>query len=381
MKISKIAANIPESPTLAITAKVNELKSQGKNVIGFGAGEPDFDTPDGIKDAAADSLRKGNTKYTPVAGTPELKEAVIANIHADYGLAYKPGNVIVSCGAKHSLYNLFYALFEAPDEVIVPGPCWVSYPPMIEMTGAKAVLVDTRRNRMHITADMVRDAITPRTRGIVINSPSNPTGRVEAIETLKAIEKITEDLGIYILSDEVYKDLIYVRENYLLKGPHVVTINSFSKTFAMTGLRVGYLWSLDTELVKTVIEMKSHTSMNTSIIAQEMAYTATTVPKSYMDEQLKVWEARRDLIYEGMAAIGLDLWKPEGAFYVLPRIEDPADFVWDMFTDHKVITYLGEWFGAPDRVRFSYALDVDKIEEGLARVDRYLKHRAKHRVK
>jgi aspartate aminotransferase len=143
----------------------------------------------------------------------------------------------------------------------------------------------------------------------------------------------------------------------------------------MTGLRVGYLWSLDKELVNMVIEMKSHTSMNTSIIAQEMAYTATTVSKSYVDDQLRIWESRRNMIYKGMVDLGLDLWKPEGAFYVLPKIENPRDFVWDMFHDHKVITYLGEWFGAPDRVRFSYALDVDKIEEGLHRVGQYLKTR------
>jgi aspartate aminotransferase len=212
-------------------------------------------------------------------------------------------------------------------------------------------------------------------RVVLINSPSNPTGRIEAIETLQKIEKITEDLDVYVLSDEVYKDLIYVRENYLLKGPHVVTINSFSKTFAMTGFRVGYLWSLDRELIRMVTEMKSHTSMNTSIIGQEMAYMATQVPRSFIDEQLKIWESRRDLIYHGLKDLGLDLWKPEGAFYVLPRIENPRNFVWDMFHKHNVITYLGEWFGAPDRVRFSYALDTDKIIEGLERVGKYLKER------
>jgi aspartate aminotransferase len=207
----------------------------------------------------------------------------------------------------------------------------------------------------------------------MINSPSNPTGRVESVATLKKIEKLAADLGMYILSDEVYKDLIYVRENYLLEGPHVVTINSFSKTYAMCGFRVGYLWSLDQNLVKGVIEMKTHTSMNTNILGQEMALEATKVPRSFIDEQVKIWEQRRDLIYDGMVSLGLDLWKPEGAFYVLPKIKNPKQFVWEMFDRHKVITYLGEWFGAPDRVRFSYALDVEKIEEGLKRVGNYLK--------
>ena len=206
----------------------------------------------------------------------------------------------------------------------------------------------------------------------MINSPSNPTGRVESIETLKKIERLASDLSVYIISDEVYKDLIYVRGNYLIKGPHVITVNSFSKTYAMCGFRVGYLWSRDQEIVDDVIEMKSHTSMNTNILGQEMAYEATKVPKSFIDRQRKIWEERRDIIFEGMRSLGLDLWKPEGAFYVLPKVKRPRDFVWDMYKRYKVITYLGEWFGAPDRVRFSYALDKEKIEEGLRRVKKYL---------
>jgi aspartate aminotransferase len=210
-------------------------------------------------------------------------------------------------------------------------------------------------------------------KAVLINSPSNPTGRVENIETLRKIEKLTSDLDVYVLSDEVYKDLIYVRENYLIQGPHVVTINSFSKTYAMCGLRIGYLWSLDQELIDQIVEMKTCTSMNTNILAQEMAYEATKTPRKYIDEQLKVWKQRRDYIYEGLSKMDLDLWKPEGAFYVLPKIEKPREFVWNMFNRHKVITYLGEWFGADDRVRFSYAQDLEKIEEGLRRVRAYLK--------
>jgi aspartate aminotransferase len=209
-------------------------------------------------------------------------------------------------------------------------------------------------------------------KAVIINSPSNPTGRVESMRTLERIEKIATDLGVYVISDEVYKDLIYVRENYLIKGPHVVTINSFSKTYAMCGFRVGYLWSLDRQLVNKVIQMKTHTSMNTNILGQEMAHEATKVDHSFIDNQLRIWKERRDLIYEGLSDLGMDLWKPEGAFYVLPRVKSPRDFVWNMFKKHKVITYLGEWFGADKRVRFSYALDSDKIEEGLKRVGKYL---------
>ena len=210
-------------------------------------------------------------------------------------------------------------------------------------------------------------------KAVLINSPSNPTGRIQDIKTLKFIEKVTEDLDIPLLSDEVYKDMIYERENYMLSGPHVVTINSFSKTFDMCGARVGYLYSNDKSIVDEAVRLKTYTSMNTNILAQRMAYHATKVPRKFVDEQVKIWKQRRDLIYDGMCKLGLDVWKPEGAFYILPKIKNPRKFVWDMFKKHKVITYLGEWFGANDRVRFSYALDVSKIEEGLKRVGKYLK--------
>ena len=212
-------------------------------------------------------------------------------------------------------------------------------------------------------------------RAVLINSPSNPTGRVEAIPTLKEIETLISEYGVFVLSDEVYKDLIYVRENYLIQGPYVVTINSFSKTYAMCGFRVGYLWSLDNKLVQDVIAMKTHTSMNTNILGQEMAFEATKVPRKFIDDQLKIWQERRDLLYAGLKDAGLDLWNPEGAFYMLPKIDNAADFVWDMFTKYNVITYLGDWFGAEGRVRFSYALDTDKIEEGLSRINEYLNGR------
>ena len=200
---------------------------------------------------------------------------------------------------------------------------------------------------------------------------------MESIDTLKEIESLTSKLGVYILSDEVYKDLIYIRENYLIHGPHVVTINSFSKTYAMCGFRVGYLWSLDSTLIQNVIAMKTHTSMNTNILGQTMAYEATKVPRSFIDKQLLIWNERKDLLFSGLKKMGLNLWNPEGAFYMLPEIENAADFVWDMYTKYNVISYLGDWFGAPGRVRFSYALDKNKIEEGLSRMNDYMHNRRK----
>ncbi|MEN6474654.1 MAG: pyridoxal phosphate-dependent aminotransferase [Syntrophaceae bacterium] len=344
---------------------------RGEGVISFGSGQPDLPPPKAVYDILPEY---NDFRYGLVQGQENLREALAKQYPRSTADSF-----VITNGASEALDLGLRAIAwihrkkgGGKPKCLLCRPYYYSYLPLVEFAGFEPVFTDLKEGRI-VYADFekkVKDC-----KVVLINSPSNPTGRVEAIDTLQAIEKITEKHGVYILSDEVYKDLIYVRENYLIKGPHVVTINSFSKTFAMTGLRVGYLWSLDNELVKMVIEMKSHTSMNTSIIAQEMAYTATTVPKRYIDEQLKIWESRRNMIYSGMVALGLDLWKPEGAFYVLPKIENPRDFVWDMFHDYKVITYLGEWFGAADRVRFSYALDVDKIEEGLSRVEKYLRTR------
>ena len=344
---------------------------RGEGIISFGSGQPDLPPPKEVYDILPDY---NGFKYGLIQGQENLRDALAKQYPRSTADSF-----VITNGASEALDLSLRVIARMQlnkdgrkPKCLLCRPYYYSYLPLVEYAGFIPVFTDLKDGRIMYEdfEQKIKDC-----NAVLINSPSNPTGRVEAIDTLQKIEKITEKYGVYVLSDEVYKDLIYVRENYLIKGTHVVTINSFSKTFAMTGLRVGYLWSLDKELVNMVIEMKSHTSMNTSIIAQEMAYTATTVSKSYVDDQLRIWESRRDMIYKGMVDLGLDLWKPEGAFYVLPKIANPMDFVWDMFHDHKVITYLGEWFGAPDRVRFSYALDVDKIEEGLHRVGQYLKTR------
>jgi aspartate aminotransferase len=382
MKISKLASSIPESPTLAITAKVNELKSQGKNVIGFGAGEPDFDTPEFIKDIAADSLKKGNTKYTPVAGTSELREAVCANMLADYGLKCSPANVIVSCGAKHSLYNLFYALFEAPDEVIVPGPCWVSYPPMIEMTGARAVVVDTRQNRMHLTADMVKEAITPRTRGIVINSPSNPTGMVIERGELKKIAELCVEHDIAIISDDIYRKLVFdgseffsvatispevAKRTFIIDGP--------SKTYAMTGWRLGYCVG-DLEVIKAMSRLQSQSTSNPTSFAQKGAVASLTGDQSMVEERRKIFQHRRDLIVSKIREIpGFSIIPPEGSFYAFPSIEGwmerfgGSSALTSYLLENALVAVVpGEEFGAPDHLRLSFATSDENIINGIDRV-------------
>jgi aspartate aminotransferase len=207
---------------------------------------------------------------------------------------------------------------------------------------------------------------------VMINSPSNPTGTVQEIETLKKLEALCDKLGVYVLSDEVYKDIIYVRENYLIQGSRVITVNSFSKTYAMCGLRVGYAYSTNKELIEKIVEMKTHTAMNTSIVGQMMALAALSAPESYIGHNVKIWEERRDIMYAGMKELGLELWKPEGAFYVLPKFKQSGRAVSDLYYNYKVITYDGAWFGAPERIRFSYALDTAKIEEGLRRLKAFM---------
>lgn len=339
---------------------------QGDGIISFGSGQPDLPPP---PEAYKILPHYRDFKYGLIQGMVELREALAQGYPSSTAESF-----VITNGASEALDLVLRTIAAQGDpsknRVLIARPYYYSYPEMVRFAGMEPVFTDTTAGRIDF------DDFAGKVAGckaVIINSPSNPTGRVEAIETLKKIEQLTSELGVYVLSDEVYKDLIYVRENYLIQGPHVVTINSFSKTYAMCGFRVGYLWSLDRDLVDHVIAIKTHTSMNTNILGQEMALAAVGVPADYINEQLKVWNQRRDHIYDGLNAMGLDLWKPEGAFYVLPKVERPRDFVWDLYERHQVITYLGEWFGSPDRVRLSYALDLDKIEIGLERIAAYLK--------
>ncbi len=338
---------------------------QGNGIISFGSGQPDLPPPKEVYDILPNY---SDFKYGLIQGQENLRK-----ILAEQYPTSTANNFVVTNGASEAidltLRGIANKTKEDKKKVLLPKPYYYSYPPLVKFSGMKPVFTELVEGRIDFDdfEKKVHDCSA-----VMINSPSNPTGRVEAINTLKKIEKITNDLGVYVISDEVYKDLIYVRENYLIKGRRVITVNSFSKTYAMCGFRVGYLWSLDQDLVDDVIQMKTHTSMNTNILGQEMAFEAMKVPRSFIDNQLKIWKERRDMIYNGLVNLGFDLWKPEGAFYVLPKVKNPRDFVWNMFKKYKVITYLGEWFGSDKRVRFSYALDVEKIEEGLKKIKKYL---------
>lgn len=338
---------------------------QGDDIISFGSGQPDLPPPKEVYDILPNYH---DFKYGLIQGQVNLRKALARQYPHS-----KAESFVITNGASEALDLILRVIAEndnkGRNKVLVTKPYYYSYPLLVKFSGMEPVFTELVEGRIDFS-DFEKKV--QECKAVIINSPSNPTGRVESIDTLKKIEKVTADLGVYILSDEVYKDLIYIRENYLIEGSHVVTINSFSKTYAMCGFRVGYMWSLDQELINRVIEMKTHTSMNTNILGQEMAYQATKVPNSFIENQLRVWRERRDMIYEGLKELGFDLWKPEGAFYVFPKVINPRDFVWDMFKKYNVITYLGEWFGAPDRVRFSYALDSEKIEEGLRRIKKYL---------
>jgi len=336
---------------------------QGNNIISFGSGQPDLPPPEGVFKILKD-YRK--FRYGLIQGQENLRDALskqkgFKGSHQD--------DFIITNGASEALDLAFRTVCSPSDRILTHKPFYYSYLPLMKLNHLEPVFTETINGKIDLRDfdNKVRGC-----KAVLINSPCNPTGRIQEISTLKKIERLCADLDITIISDEVYKDLIYERENYMLHGNHVVTINSFSKSFSMCGFRVGYLYSNDKSITGRITEIKTHSSMNTNIVAQEMAFEALKVPRKYIKDQVKIWKERRDVIYEGLQDLGLELWKPEGAFYVLPKVKDAGDAVWKLFKRHKVITYLGDWFGAEGRIRLSYALDVDKIEEGLRRIDKYL---------
>ncbi|HTL47039.1 MAG TPA: pyridoxal phosphate-dependent aminotransferase [Verrucomicrobiae bacterium] len=341
---------------LKLKSPADFIGKQGNGVISFGSGQPDLPPP---KEAFENIDPRKDLRYGLIQGEVKLREALSKEYPGS-----SADNFVITNGASEAL-DLIFRGWGKGGKVLLPRPYYYSYPPIIELANMEPVYTDLIDGRIDL--DDFKKKVHG-CRAVLINSPSNPTGRVEDIETLKEIEKITAKLGVYVVSDEVYKDLIYERENYHLQGDHVITVNSFSKTYAMCGVRVGYLWSADKSIVENVCEMKTHTSMNTNLTGQDMALSAMKAPKEYILKQQQVWRERRDFIYKGFCDLGFDLWRPEGAFYILPKCKNAREFLSILYQEYKVITYLGEWFGAPDRIRLSYALDVKQIEEGLGRI-------------
>jgi aspartate aminotransferase len=391
MSISARARNTAPSPTLAINAKAKALQAQGKDVIGFGAGEPDFDTPDYIKQAAIDALNSGYTKYTPSSGDVDLKDAIVAKLKRDNGLTYGRENVIVSCGAKHSLFNVFQAIIDPGDEVIIPTPYWVSYPEQVKLADGAPVYVETlAENDFMPTGDAIRAAITPRTKAIILNSPSNPTGGVAQRALVEEIAAIAVEHGVYLISDEIYEKLLFDGRTHLSPASisdaayqQTITVNGCSKAYSMTGWRIGYLATADKEIIAAMGRMQDQSTSNPTSIAQKAAVAALNGPNDAVEEMRKAFEDRRNIIVEKLNAIpGVTCRLPGGAFYAFPDIsaligkragekvigssDDLAAF---LLEEAGVAVVPGSGFGADGYIRLSYATSTDKIVKGVERMD------------
>lgn len=383
--LSQRARLLKPSATLAISAKEKELKSQGVDVVGFGAGEPDFPTPLHIRDAAKRSLDRGETFYTPVGGIPDLKKAVAKRFSDDYGLQYKPDEIVVSCGAKHSLYNIFQALVDEGDEVLIFTPYWVSYPEMVALSGGTPVLVPAREEQRFLPDPKdVEALITPKTTAMLINSPSNPTGIIYPQEVMKALAELAEKHDLLVISDDIYDKLIYDKLSFKpfasLPGmkERSIVVNGVSKTYAMTGLRIGYMACARPELVKATTNIQSQSTSNPSNTAQAAAVEALVGPQEEVSRMRDIFESRRNLMMDGINQIpGLSAIKPDGAFYVFLNvsaflgkngIENSTDFASYLLERHQVAAVPGGPFGSDGHIRLSFATGDDTIRKGLERI-------------
>lgn len=376
--------NLTPSLTLAIDSKAKALKAAGENVIGFGAGEPDFDTPEHIKQAAMGFLDAGFTKYTPSSGIPELREAIAEKLETDNALKYDPSQIIVSCGAKHSCFNAIMATIDPGDEVLIPAPYWLSYPEMVKLAGGEPYIIPTtKENGYKLTPDALRDAISPASKMLVLNSPGNPTGVMYTENELAALAEIALDEELLILSDEIYEKLIYDDNKHVSVASFsnqvyesTIVVNGFSKTYAMTGWRLGYL-AAPKNVAQKIDAMQSHSTSNPTSFAQKGALAALKSPQDCVADMLAEYTKRRRKICELLDGIpSLTYVKPDGAFYVLTDISrtgmDSTTFADKLLDEQKVAVVPGIAFGDDNTVRLSYAMGMDSIEEGVRRIKKFL---------
>ena len=389
MKIAARISLIKPSPTLTIQAKANALKAAGRDIIGFGAGEPDFDTPHNIKMAAVRAIEAGFTKYTPVGGIDELKDAVIAKLQRDNRLTYKRSEVVISCGAKHSLFNIGQVLFEEGDEVLIPSPYWVSYTDIVYLTGARPVIIKTNTaDDFKLQPSQLEAAITPRTRAIIISYPSNPAGVSYSLKELEAMAEVIVRKGIMVISDDIYEKIIYDgRPFYTLAslGDELkrlsIVVNGVSKTYSMTGWRIGYCAGAE-EIIAAITKYQSQNTSNPTSIAQKAAVEALNGPQESVEMMRKEFQKRRDVITETLNAIpDVTCLKPQGAFYVFPNvaayygrsfggkiITNSAEMANYLLDESNVALVPGADFGHDDHIRISYATSMEQIEKGLERI-------------
>ena len=376
--------------TLAIDAKAKELKAKGEDVIGFGAGEPDFDTPDRIKQAGIRAIEGNETHYTPVGGTNELKDAIITKMKRDNDLDYDRNQIMVSCGAKHSFYNLAQALWEEGDEVIIPAPYWVSFPEMVVLAGAKPVIIETNStNDFKITVNQIKEVLTPNTRAILINTPSNPTGSAYKESELEAIADYALKNNLLLISDEIYEWIIFDGFHHTSLASlskeaqkNCIVINGVSKCYAMTGWRIGYI-AADAEIVKKVTKLQGQSTSGPCSISQAASIEALTGPHDDVIAMVREFEKRRNVMVDRLSAIpGVSCNKPNGSFYSFPdfsalygkkdrngkQLQGSLDFTEYVLTEKKVAIVPGIAFGADANARISFATSMEKIEEGLKRI-------------
>ena len=386
-KLSRRAGSLAESVTLALNAKAKAIAATGERVIKFGVGEPDFDTPAHIREAARRAIDEGVGSYTPVPGTPALREAAAATFRSG-GVEAEAANVIVSCGAKHSLFNALAVLLDDGDEAILPAPYWVSYPSMVAAAGAEAVCIDTRPDGCILTPERLEAAITARTRVLVMVSPGNPTGVTHSKEQMRALVPVLEQHPqVVIVSDEIYRELVYAGTEFCSfaaacpeLADRTVSVQGVSKSYAMTGWRIGYATG-PSDVIKAMTRYQSHSTSNPAAISQAAALAAITGPREPVEEMRQAFDRRRLLMVSLLEKIdGFTLFPPTGAFYCFPDIAarlnettgtTPLDFCARLLDEERVAVVAGEAFGAATNIRLSYATSDEDIEEGCARLARF----------
>lgn len=392
MKLSKRARGITPSPTLALDAKTKELQASGVDIISFGVGEPDFDTPLHIQVAGIDAIRGGHTRYTAGSGTLELRNAIVAKYKNECGLDYTAAQVIVSSGAKHSLYNAFLAICDDGDEVVVPAPYWVSYPDMVKLAGGVPVIMDTAKTGFKVTPAGFERHITSKTKAIILNSPSNPSGAVYSEAELRAITEVAVKHDVIIVADDIYEALVYDGSKYVCVASfskeaydRTIVINGVSKSYAMTGWRIGYALG-PKEVIKAMGDIQSHTTSCPSSVSQKASVAALKGDHRPVKEMVEQFKKRCDYMSSRLASMpGVECPKPLGAFYCFPKvssyygksvdgvlIKDSLDFSSVMLEKAHIALVAGAAFGSDDYVRLSYATSMEKIKEGLDRMENLL---------
>jgi len=393
LSLSKKALEVKPSATLAITAKAKDLKSKGIDVVGFGAGEPDFNTPDNINKAAIKAIHDGFTKYTNASGTDELKAAVCQKFREFNHIDYKPNQIVISNGGKHSLTNVFSAILNPGDEVIIPTPYWLSYPEIVKLSDGVPVFVQgSKEQNYKITAKQLEEAITDKTKAFILNSPSNPSGMIYTRAELEALAEVIVRKDIYVVSDEIYENLLYEEEEHVSIASlndeiykRTITCSGVAKSYSMTGWRIGYTGS-SPEIAKVMGSVQSHQTSNPNSIAQKAAYEALTGPQDTVYIMAEEFDMRREFMYERVCQIPMiSALKPQGAFYLFidfsevlkktykgKEMKTAEDIAAILIEDYNVAVIPCSDFGFPDHVRLSYAISKDQIEKGLDRIEAFI---------